>query len=394
MRLPRLPQAQRSPGNPIPEAERRRRASFRAVLTVAVDATPLVGDRTGIGKAVTGLVTELAGRPDLSLVGYGLTTRGWRRLRRALPDSVRPARAPMPAGALLALWSRVDAAPIEWWTGRVDVVHGTNYAVPPAKRAGRLVTVWDLTAVHYPELCTPTSRKYPGLVERAVGEGAWVHTGSCSVAKEIVEHFGADPSRVRVIAPGVAVPVAVRGPADSKPPYILGIGTTEPRKDFPGLVAAFDRLAQSHPDLELRIAGPEGWGEQYVRSAIAGSPHRDRIKRLGWVTDPSALIAGAAVFAYPSIYEGFGYPPLEAMALGVPVVATAAGAVPETAGDAALTVTPGDPEALAEGLGRVLDDPELRQRLVERGRRRAAGFSWEAAGEAMSRLYAEIAGAR
>ena len=364
------------------------------MVTVAVDATPLVGDRTGIGKAVSGMVTELARRPELTLIGYGLTIRGWRSFRRALPNRMKPSRAPMPASALLALWSRVDVAPIEWWTGRVDVVHGTNYSVPPAKRAKRLVTVWDLTAVRYPELCTPTSRKYPGLVARALSEGAWVHTGACSVAKEIVEHFGADPSKVRVIPPGIGAPVGLSVPFDAGSPYVLGIGTTEPRKDFPELVAAFERIASAHPDLELRIAGPEGWGEQELRSAIDRSPFRPRIKRLGWVDDVDALIAGAAVFAYPSLYEGFGYPPLEAMNLGVPVVATAAGAVPETAGDAALMVQPGDTDAFAEALASVLDDRAVRERLIESGNRRVAAFSWDAMASAMSSLYAEMAGAQ
>jgi glycosyltransferase involved in cell wall biosynthesis len=172
------------------------------------------------------------------------------------------------------------------------------------------------------------------------------------------------------------------------------MGTTEPRKDFPGLVKAFDRIASRYPDLELRIAGPEGWGEDQVRSAIAASPHRGRIKRMGWVADTGGLVAGATVFAFPSIYEGFGYPPLEAMSLGVPVVATSAGAVPEIAQDAAVLVEPGDPDALGRALSCVLDDGELRAQLVEKGKARAARFSWDAAASAMRDLYAEIAGKR
>jgi glycosyltransferase involved in cell wall biosynthesis len=219
-----------------------------------------------------------------------------------------------------------------------------------------------------------------------------VHTGASAVAAEIVDHFGAEPSRVRVIPPGVDLPGEVPRPAG--PPYILGLGTTEPRKDFPSLVTAFDRIASCHPDLELRIAGPEGWGESQVRSAIESSPHRGRIKRLGWVADTRGLIAGATVFAFPSIYEGFGYPPLEAMSLGVPVVATSAGAVPDIAGDAAVLVEPGDPEALARALSCVLDDGDLRAQLVEKGKARAALFSWETAASAMRDLYYEIADKR
>jgi glycosyltransferase involved in cell wall biosynthesis len=370
------------------------------VLTVAVDATPLVGERTGIGKAVDGLLRALSDGPDLGLVGYGLTGVGWRRLRGSLPAGVKPSRGPMPAGALLRLWGRADHPPVEWWTGPVDVVHGTNYVVPPARRAGRLVSVWDLTAVRYPELCTPTSRRYPELVQRAVSGGAWVHTGACSVAEEIIEHFDVDRARVRVIPPGIDPPVTGSregAPPSAKgagPPYILGLGTTEPRKDFPGLVAAFEQIAPSHPGLELWIAGPAGWGEDQLHAAIERSPVRERVRRLGWVADVSALIGAAEVFAYPSLYEGFGYPPLEAMSLGVPVVATSAGAVPEVAGDAVLMVEPGDRDALAAGLASAVDDSGLRSKLVEDGRSRAARFSWDRAADATRALYAEIASCR
>jgi glycosyltransferase involved in cell wall biosynthesis len=172
------------------------------------------------------------------------------------------------------------------------------------------------------------------------------------------------------------------------------LGTTEPRKDFPGLVGAFERIAAAHPELELRIAGPPGWAEQQLLAAVAGSPYRERIKRLGYVPDPTGLIAGATVFAYPSVYEGFGYPPLEAMALGVPVVATSAGAVPEIAGDAALIVPPRDPDALATALSRAIDDHSLRVDMMEKGRRRAATFTWDASATAMGALYEELAGSR
>jgi glycosyltransferase involved in cell wall biosynthesis len=200
-----------------------------------------------------------------------------------------------------------------------------------------------------------------------------------------VEHFGADPAQVVVIPPGVKVGPA--GPRPAGPPYILGLGTTEPRKDFVSLVAAFERVAANHPEVELRVAGPAGWAETAVSEAIRSSPVRDRIRRLGWVEDVATLIAGAAVFAYPSVYEGFGLPPLEAMALGVPVVATSTGAIPEVLGDAAVLVVPGDPDGLAEALARVLDDSALRDQLIERGRRRAADFTWDAAGQAMAHAY-------
>jgi glycosyltransferase involved in cell wall biosynthesis len=363
-------------------------------LTVAIDATPLLGAPTGIGVVARGVVEELAGRPDVDLIGYGFTATGWAALRSRLPAGVRPSRAPMPAAALLRAWARMDRPSGDWWMGSVDVMHGTNFVVPPSRRAARLVSVWDLTAVRYPELCTPSSLRYPALVQRAVDRGAWVHTGAASVAAEIVDHFGVDPGRVRVIPPGVDRATAPTRPAPpASSPYLLGLGTSEPRKDFPGLVAAFDQLAGIHADLQLRIAGPPGWGERQLQQAIAAATHRDRVLRLGWVEDVGPLLAGAAVFVYPSRYEGFGLPPLEAMGRGVPVVATTAGSLPEVLGDAAVLVPVGEPPALAAAIDRVLTDDLLRAGLVEAGRRRVEAFSWRAAGDALMGTYRDMVAA-
>jgi glycosyltransferase involved in cell wall biosynthesis len=361
------------------------------VITVGVDLAPLLGQRTGIGVAVEGMMRSLGSHPDLSLVAWGLTGTGWRRLAGALPGS-RSARAPMPAGPLLRVWARTDHPNVEWWTGPIDVVHGTNFVVPPARRAARVVSVWDLSALRFPELSTPTARRYPQLVRRAIERGATVHTASHAMADEIVLHLRAEPERVRVCPLGVDLPaVSAPGPSTDGPPYILALGTAEPRKDLPGLVSAFDRLATRHPAVELHIVGPAGWGEAELTGAIARARHRARIRRLGWVADVSATLRGATVLAYPSRYEGFGLPPLEAMAQGVPVVATAAGAIPEVLGDAALLVPPGDPERLAEALDEVLRDPDERERLVSAGRARAARYPWSATGDALMALYRDLA---
>jgi glycosyltransferase involved in cell wall biosynthesis len=365
------------------------------VLLVAVDAAPLLGDRTGIGVAASGMISQLARRPELSMLGFGMTGTGTRRLARALPAGIRPIFLPMPAGLLTRVWTRVDFPPVELWTGRLDVVHGFNFVVPPSRKAARVASVWDLTAVRYPEMCAPASLRYPAAVQRAVHTGAWIHTGARAVAEEIIEHFGVPPERVRVVPPGVTA----REPAapfrlPSGRPYILGLGTAEPRKDFPGLVAAFNEVAVAHPDVDLVIAGPRGWAEEGLTTAVAASPARHRIHRLGWVEDTAPLVAGAALVAYPSRYEGFGLPPLEAMAAGVPVVASAAGAVPEVVGDGAVLVPPGEPGPLAEALAALLDDSAARETLVKKGRRRAASFTWASAGDGLVALYQDAVAAR
>ncbi|MDQ2726164.1 MAG: glycosyltransferase family 4 protein [Actinomycetota bacterium] len=366
---------------------------------VGIDATPLLGPRTGVGIFVDGLVSALAGRPGLTLRAYGLTARGFRRLGAVLPDGMALRRLPLPAGVALRAWAAADIPTIEAWSGRVDVVHGTNFVVPPSRRAARLVSVHDLTSLHYPELCPPAARRYPDLVRRAVGQGAWVHAVSESVAAETVEHLGADPARVRVIYSGAPQPTNFASPArpgverTQGRPYILALGTVEPRKNLPALVAAFDQVADDHPDLELHIAGPPGWGEGGLAQATEAARHRRRIVRLGWVDDPADELAGAEIVAYPSLYEGFGFPPLEAMAAGVPVVATAVGALPEVLGDAAVLVAPDDIDALAGALGRVLRDDALRARLIDAGHIRVTRYRWELTGEEFARLYAELAAA-
>jgi glycosyltransferase involved in cell wall biosynthesis len=312
----------------------------------------------------------------------------------------------MPARPLHALWARRDSPPLEWFTGAADVVHGTNFLVPPTSRAAAVVSVHDLTPLHHPELCNEATLAYPGLIRRALDRGAWVHTDSAFIAGEVQEAFDADPSRVRVVNPGIpglSVPTEADAAAVLRRllpaglgRFCLAIGTAEPRKDLPGLVRAFDAIADQQPDVALVLAGPPGWGEQALEAAIDAATARDRIVRTGWVTQPdlAALLAQASVLAYPSLYEGFGFPPLQAMAAGVPVVATRAGSLPEVLGEAAALVEPGDHDGLAEALARCLGDDEARRRLIAAGTAWSARYSWERCGEELETLYRDAAAGR
>ncbi|MGH9303588.1 MAG: glycosyltransferase family 4 protein [Acidimicrobiales bacterium] len=388
-------------------------------LGVTLDLLPLLGAPTGIGVFTRGLLEALSARGDVAVGGYaaGLGARGISSLV-AQGTALRTWR--VPARVLNALWRRLPVPSAELVAGSTMVVHGTNFVVPPCRRAAAVATVPDLFCLHFPEQCAPSSRAYPDLVRRQLARGAFVHTMSDFVAAEVLEAFGAAPDRVRAIPIGIGPPtgagaarsdgatgagptdvgagtasaatVTGQGPEPTRPfewPYVLAVGTVEPRKDYPSLVAAFSQLPASLHEVRLVIAGADGWGAAQLREAIAASPAAGRIVRLGYVAplDNLRLLESACVLAYPSIYEGFGLPPLEAMAAGVPVVTTDGGALGEIAGDGALLVPTRDPGALASALEAVLTDSSLRADLLARGRRRASGFGWDSCAEAMVGLY-------
>jgi glycosyltransferase involved in cell wall biosynthesis len=377
-------------------------------LSVAFDATPLLGRPTGVGVFCAGALGGLAGRDDVSVSAFAVSWRRREGIDALLPSGVGSSQRPMPARPLHAAWAHGPLPPVEWFIGRTDVVHGSNFVVPPTRAAARVVTVHDLTVARFPELCDAPTLAYPRLIRRAVAEGAWVHTPSSFVADEVVAEFGIDPQRVRAVHHGIPElpPAPGEGTVDRAAPgggglalpagcrrYVLAIGTVEPRKDYPLLIESFAAVAVEHPDVALVIVGGDGWGIESFAEALSVSPARSRILRPGYL-DGGALAAalrGAAVLAYPSRYEGFGFPPLQAMAEGVPVVATAAGAVPEVVGDGAWLVPPGDRDALSARLVEVLSGGPEVDALVERGRVRASAFSWDACAAGLVDLYRDAA---
>ncbi len=275
-------------------------------------------------------------------------------------------------------------------------MHATNFVAPPA-RAPVVVTVHDVTFIRFPELCTPDTLRYPRLLERAIQRGAVVHTPSEFVADEIREFFSIPPDRVVPIHPGI--PDVITGDrvagarAAGGDRYVLALGTIEPRKNLPTLIEAFDRVARHDEDLRLVLAGPPGWDTERVAAAIGRARAADRIVALGFVADQRRgdLLAGAAVFAYPSLYEGFGFPPLEAMRAGVPVVASTAGSLPEILGDAAHLIAPTDVEALAAAIKDYANpDHPARADAIARGLERVGRYRWEHTAACLVDLYRSL----
>ena len=339
-------------------------------MRLAVEATTLLLQRTGVGLFTAEILRALSRRPDVQVSAFNVRGRG--PGRGWLPDDiggdVRELSGRMRMGRLRWLWEFLGVPRMEWVFGSVDVVHGPAYWVPSTTRAATVVSVHDVSFEHAPPIGAPFTKPLRRSVRTAVRRGAWIHTDSDYVAAEVCEIYEIEPHRVVTVPLGVRLPPRGRGGTHPAPgsPYVLALGASVRRKDLTTLVSAFDSLAVEHPDLRLIHAGPDGDGADELAEAIDRCRHRSRILQLGWVDDSTraSLLSDAAAVAYPSLYEGFGFVPLEAMAAGRPVVTTPVSAIPEVAGDAAMYSEVGDADGLADALHRVLTDSALIARLV------------------------------
>jgi len=365
-------------------------------LRVAIDVTSLIGERTGVGHVTAGFVEHLAACDDVSLVAYAVTGNAALAAQTRLPPGLPLRVTGVPARALFAAWRSSPQPRIERWTGPVDVVHGTNFVVPPARARG-LVTVHDVAFLRDPHLVSPASRRFSGLLRAALRRGATVHVYSDTVGRDLEHLLPCPTDRIARIYPGIAATgdgSAAAGRALARTDrYVLALGTVEPRKNLPRLVAAFDAEADGDTDLRLVVAGPDGWGTAAFLEAVRRARHGNRVVRLGYVDDSARadLLAGARVLAYPSLDEGFGHPPLEAMRAGVPVVAARAGALPEVLGDAALLVDPSSAIALADALHAAVADETTRARLIAAGHQQVARYTWEHATDELVAVYRRLA---
>jgi glycosyltransferase involved in cell wall biosynthesis len=286
---------------------------------------------------------------------------------------------------------------------RVDVIHGPAFLVPTRGSVATVVTIHDLVAFTHPETIPARYALYMRwLLRRVTRAASRVVTDSESVRADLTRILRVDHGCVDVVPLGVAD--RFRRPDDAAidavvsrlevpRPYLLFVGNLEPRKNLPGLIRAFRRVRRTHgADLRLVVAGQIAWKGDAFRDALAtGNPDND-IRVLGYVSpdDLPALYAGAAAFVFPSFWEGFGLPVLEAMACGAPVVASNAASLPEVAGDAAQFVDPHSEESIAGGILAVLQDPARRSALVARGFDRARSLSWRRTAEATLAVYERV----
>lgn len=246
-------------------------------MRVAVDSTSLLNQPTGVGAFTRALLAGLAEVERVDVLAFALSWRGRGRLASAVPAGIEVSSRPLPARPLRAAWLRSDLPRLDHLIGPHDIVHGTNYVVPPSS-ARQVVSVHDLTPVLFPEMCTDDVLQFPALVRRAIDRGAWVQTESNHVRDEVIEHFAVPAERVRVVPHALEEVIAgdanrgqrIAGAAR----YVLALGTVEPRKGLPLLVRAFDALAAEDPDLHLVHAGPSGMAQEAFDGAIASAAHQ------------------------------------------------------------------------------------------------------------------------
>jgi glycosyltransferase involved in cell wall biosynthesis len=368
-----------------------------------IDVSPLLGNRTGIGRYVEELVDGFVPllEPDEELVLFAGTFRqnplfgvSHEPLHsRAAHPQVRVRRMWAPFSAVRPFWNTLGTPSMRLLCGDIDLFHGANYRLPPPGRGVRgMATFHDLAVLRFPDTVVPEFYSWFVQTTRAAANRAdLIVADSHATRADVVEMLDVAPERIVTVHLGVSGTFLAAGdPEEDRSyvaerygiaaPYVLFVGTTHPRKNLPALLQAFAGLVKSE-DLPHRLAlvGDRGFGGDEVAAQIGALGLADRVVVPGYLPeiDLPRIYRAAAALAFPSLYEGFGLPVLEAQATGCPVLSSDVSSIPEVAGDAALLIDPQDPLALADGLRRILTDETLRGDLRERGRVNAETFTWE-----------------
>ena len=379
-------------------------------MRIAISTDCIQAPVTGIGEYTLRLIEALLDSDDIADL-YGYSQAGVGRLTAvpSVPDPIPHSRGSQPRHRIRQRVRRLSGllsrhSPLNNM-GEL-VYHEPNYLPRPFK-GPTVVTVHDLSHVHYPA-CHPRSRvmALDWLLPRALSQADRVIAVSHHVARELQTHYGLSAARIHVVHHGVdegfraltaqqTVPTLTRYGLEPDG-YILSLATLEPRKNLDRLMTAYEALpGEVRARWPLVLAGASGWRTEATRKRIERLVATGVVRQLGYVpaADRVALYAGARAFAYPALYEGFGLPPLEAMASGTPVLSSDRSAMPEVAGGAALAVNPFDVDAIAAGLKRLLMDDSLRRRLRHDGLARAAGFTWCRCASQTAEAYRQAAAA-
>jgi glycosyltransferase involved in cell wall biosynthesis len=365
-------------------------------MRLAIDARPAIdAEKTGVGWYTWHLLHRLPDvDPETQYLAWYLHAKGLLRDRRFFPDAARRNFAEhasrFPARLFSPIASRLHVPRVEWLTP-FDALFAPNFIPPPTERPF-VVTVHDIAFALFPETARHLSPRWHAGFRRGIERAGRILVPSAATREDLIERFHVVPQRVLVVPLGVepapspshAEIASLRRRHRLDSPYVLFLGGIERRKNLPALVRAFATVPQDL-GVSLVLAGgavardPGASAELEAAVRSLSESVRRRVLTTGYVSehDKAALLAGAEALVYPSTYEGFGFPVLEAMAAGTPVVTSDRSSLPEIAGEAALLVDPSSADAIAHGIERVLTDAELRARLRKAGAERARSFTWE-----------------
>ncbi len=369
---------------------------------IVVDVSAAVHRRAGLGRyameLVKALIPLLPGR--LAIFYHGASRVGPPPPLSALP--ARQTSLPAKPWRLRVMLAHLLRRPMDAAIGPAGLFHATDHLLPPFRAIPAVFTLHDLIFRFYPETHMPLNRWFlTWMMPRFLRQADAVIAVSECTRRDAIRWYRVPEDRIHVIYEGVderfrpAPPeaiAAVRARYHLPDRFILYVGTIEPRKNLPTLFAAYRSLLERWPDLGLVVAGRLGWLTGGTFRALRDLGLEGRVRFLGEVPDEDLppLYSAAAAFAFPSRYEGFGLPPLEAMACGTPVVVADVSALPEVVGEAGLRVPPDRPEAWAAALAALLSDESLHRHLREAGLRRAAKFRWPEAAARTAALYEQV----
>jgi len=376
-------------------------------MRIAFDYTAGTRQEAGIGNYVRSLLGAVLAEDKEN--SYTLITSGRPTRERPFPDApnVRGRSIVIPDRYLNVLWYRWRVPlPANLFTGRVDIYHGPDFVLPPLSGKVRtVVTIHDLAFLEHPEYAVPSLAEYlKKVVPESVAAADAVAVVSYDSARTLMKHFGTPCEKIVIIPNGlrphfrrITDRVLLGATANKfglRHPLVLGVGTLEPRKNHMGLIKAFHQAQSNKKNRPamLALAGGSGWLYEQTRQLVADLKLEKQVRFLGKVSELELCIlySLADVFAYPSFFEGFGVPPLEAMACGAPVITSNTSSLPEVVGDAALTIDPQKIDELAKAITRLIGDEKLREELCQRGYERAQLYTWPKAAQKMLTVYQKL----
>ncbi|MGH2521886.1 MAG: glycosyltransferase family 4 protein [Anaerolineales bacterium] len=375
-------------------------------MRITLDLSPAVHRHAGLGRYSHELLAALVALDKANdYATFYYAPRGAEK--PAPPLDQLPARAlrlPAKPWRMSVLLADFLGLALDHWLPPTDLFHATDHLLPPLRRARTVFTIHDLIYRFFPEHHLPLNRWYLTLMlPRFMRRADAIIAVSEHTRRDVVRLMRIPPEKITVIHEGVnpnyrpladeAELARVRAKYNLPEHFILFFGTIEPRKNLLMLLEAYRvLLARDTPMPDLVIAGRRGWLYQPVFQCVSELGLQRRVQFTEWVAEGDApgLMNAAEVFVYPSVYEGFGLPPLEALACGTPVLCSNASSLPEVVGDASLLLPPGDPAAWTEALSRVLSDSALRADLRTRGPARARQFTWEAAARKTLEVYEQV----